>query len=96
MAQSVGQTLARLNGAGSYHQDGCPPLRLDVTYGPVKVVAGESARTLDAAERAALRRHMDGTEVDLSLNLHRGSSEALLYFSDLTHDYVTLNAEYST
>ncbi len=27
---------------------------------------------------------------------HRFPAEATIYFSDLTHDYVTLNAEYST
>jgi N-acetylglutamate synthase/N-acetylornithine aminotransferase len=39
---------------------------------------------------------MARSEIELSVNLHRGPADALLFFSDLTHQYVTFNAEYTT
>ena len=35
-------------------------------------------------------------EVDVRVGVNGGSAGATVYFSDLTHDYVTLNAEYTT
>ncbi len=35
-------------------------------------------------------------EAEIAIELGRGDASALVYFSDLTHDYVTLNAEYTT
>ena len=96
VAQAVGQALARLHRAAPEGTVPPAPLRLDIAYGPVTVVAGGREYALDDAQRAALHRHMEEAEVDLSLHLHRGAAEALLYFSDLTHQYVTLNAEYTT
>ena len=60
------------------------------------VVAEGRRRTLDDAERLALAHHLEQPEVDLHVDLHRGQAGTHLYFSDLTHQYVTLNAEYTT
>ena len=38
----------------------------------------------------------EGAEAELSVRLGRGEAAAHLYFSDLTYDYVKLNAEYTT
>ena len=38
----------------------------------------------------------DGREAELGLNLQRGESAAHVYFSDLTHEYIVINAEYTT
>ncbi len=35
-------------------------------------------------------------EIDVRVVLNGGAAASTLYFSDLTHDYVTLNAEYTT
>jgi N-acetylglutamate synthase/N-acetylornithine aminotransferase len=43
-----------------------------------------------------LRDHLEQQEVDLHVHLRRGHAATHLYFSDLTHQYVTLNAEYTT
>ncbi len=37
-----------------------------------------------------------GREADLSLRLDRGDGSAHVYFSDLTHEYIVINAEYTT
>jgi glutamate N-acetyltransferase/amino-acid N-acetyltransferase len=37
-----------------------------------------------------------GEEAEISIDLERGGCSAHVFFSDLTHEYVTLNAEYTT
>jgi glutamate N-acetyltransferase/amino-acid N-acetyltransferase len=37
-----------------------------------------------------------GPEAEVAIDLRRGACSAHLYFSDLTHEYVSLNAEYTT
>jgi N-acetylglutamate synthase/N-acetylornithine aminotransferase len=51
---------------------------------------------LDLSEQERLLHVMEEHEIDLRLDLHRGDEGAVVYFSDLTHQYVTLNAEYTT
>jgi glutamate N-acetyltransferase/amino-acid N-acetyltransferase len=46
---------------------------------------------IDAAELGG-----DSTEAEIGLRLSRGDARAHVYFSDLGHEYVTLNAEYTT
>jgi glutamate N-acetyltransferase/amino-acid N-acetyltransferase len=46
---------------------------------------------IDAAELGA-----DTTEAEIGLRLSRGDARAHVYFADLGHEYVTLNAEYTT
>lgn len=46
---------------------------------------------IDAAELGN-----DSTEAEIGLRLSRGDARAHVYFSDLGHEYVTLNAEYTT
>ena len=43
-----------------------------------------------------LREVMEQQEIAVTLALHRGHAGHAMYFSDLTHDYVTLNADYTT
>ena len=51
---------------------------------------------LDAAARERLVAVMHQPEIALTVALNGPGEETVIYFSDLTHDYVTLNAEYST
>jgi glutamate N-acetyltransferase/amino-acid N-acetyltransferase len=46
---------------------------------------------IDATELAA-----ESPEAELSVHLGRGDARAHVYFSDLTHDYVRINSEYTT
>lgn len=46
---------------------------------------------IDAAEMAA-----DTGEAELSVDIGRGSAAAHVFFSDLTHEYIRINAEYTT
>jgi glutamate N-acetyltransferase/amino-acid N-acetyltransferase len=47
--------------------------------------------SIDAAELGA-----ETLEANIALRLHRGDARAHVYFADLGHEYVTLNAEYTT
>jgi glutamate N-acetyltransferase / amino-acid N-acetyltransferase len=49
------------------------------------------ADAIDATELGA-----DTPEAEIALRLGRGDARAHVYFSDLGHEYVTLNAEYTT
>jgi glutamate N-acetyltransferase/amino-acid N-acetyltransferase len=59
-------------------------------------LAGEDLPELGPAEIEASELAGPETEAELTLTLDRGDAEAGIYFSDLTHDYITLNAEYTT
>jgi glutamate N-acetyltransferase/amino-acid N-acetyltransferase len=59
-------------------------------------LAGEQLAELGPSEIDADELGGDGTEAQLSVRLGRGEATAHLYFSDLTYDYVKLNAEYTT
>jgi len=59
-------------------------------------LAGEEVWELgpDRIQAAELAAEMP--EAELSIALGRGNADAHVYFSDLTHDYIRINAEYTT
>jgi glutamate N-acetyltransferase / amino-acid N-acetyltransferase len=59
-------------------------------------LAGEELEELgpDRIESAELAA--EGAEAELSVRLSRGDASAHVYFSDLTYDYIRINAEYTT
>jgi glutamate N-acetyltransferase / amino-acid N-acetyltransferase len=59
-------------------------------------LAGEALGELGSEEIEAGELAGPETEAELSLRLGRGEAAAHVYFSDLTYDYVRLNAEYTT
>jgi glutamate N-acetyltransferase / amino-acid N-acetyltransferase len=69
------------------------PLPLDIWIEDVQVCAGGAAVPHDTA---ALARAVAGEEVDYAVRLPGEGAEAEVFFSDLSHDYVTINAEYTT
>jgi len=59
-------------------------------------LAGEQALELGPEEIDAAELGDGGSEAEVSLRLGRGEASAHVYFSDLTAEYVRINAEYST
>jgi glutamate N-acetyltransferase/amino-acid N-acetyltransferase len=59
-------------------------------------LAGEELRELGPAEIDAAELAGEELEARLTVRLGRGDVAAHIYFSDLTYDYVKLNAEYTT
>jgi glutamate N-acetyltransferase/amino-acid N-acetyltransferase len=87
IVQAVGQAVGR-GGRG------LPPI--EIAYEELVVVRAGSAVAIDDAGRDRLQVIMEQPEIDLRVALGGSGGTATLYFSDLGHDYVSLNAEYST
>lgn len=64
--------------------------------GGVGLVERATAVPLSVEDRDRLRAVMAGSEVDIGLDLHSGMGTSEVYFADLGHEYVTINAEYHT
>jgi glutamate N-acetyltransferase/amino-acid N-acetyltransferase len=72
---------------------GTAPLAIDVAIEGVQVCARGAAVPHDPA---ALATAVQRDEVEYEVGLPGDGAEAELFFSDLGHEYVTLNAEYTT
>lgn len=83
--QAAGQALA-----------GRAPFVCDLEIEGRQVVSGGAAIGLSDAELTQLHQAVDAPEVELALTLPGEGGETEVFFSDLTHGYVTLNADYST
>lgn len=80
--QAVGMALAT----------GRPEL-ITIEIEGINVASGGAATGFDLNE---LERAVDRPEVEYAVQLEGEGAEAVVWFSDLDHDYVTLNAEYTT
>jgi glutamate N-acetyltransferase/amino-acid N-acetyltransferase len=69
------------------------PLPVDVTIEGVRVCARGAAVEFDKAD---LAERVAGEEVEYVVDLPGDGAETEVFFSDLSHDYVTINAEYTT
>ena len=82
IAQAVGAALP-----------GTAPLELDIAIEGIAVCAHGTAVAHDVD---ALNAAVTGTEVEYEVGLPGAGAETEVYFSDLSHEYVTINAEYTT
>lgn len=69
------------------------PEPIDISIEGVQVATAGAACRFDLAE---LERAVSGEEVEYAVKIPGEGQSATVYFSDLGHDYVTLNAEYTT
>ena len=83
--QAAGQALA-----------GRAPFVLDLGIEGRQVVSGGAALELSDADRGELARLVDADEVEIELDLPGEGGETEVFFSDLSHRYIEINAEYST
>jgi glutamate N-acetyltransferase/amino-acid N-acetyltransferase len=66
--------------------------RLSIRYGDVLVAKdGERAATYD---EKTVAEYMQRREIAISVDLGVGSGQATVWTCDLTHDYVSINADY--
>jgi glutamate N-acetyltransferase/amino-acid N-acetyltransferase len=72
---------------------GNAPLPVDIAIEGIAVCARGVAVAHDGA---ALQAAAEGDEVDFEIGLPGDGADAELFFSDLGHEYVTINAEYTT
>ncbi|MGC6472818.1 MAG: bifunctional glutamate N-acetyltransferase/amino-acid acetyltransferase ArgJ [Parvibaculales bacterium] len=66
--------------------------RLGITIGGHKVAA--SGRAVKGYDERPVARHMRGREITLDVQLGVGRGAACVWTSDLTHDYISINADY--
>jgi glutamate N-acetyltransferase/amino-acid N-acetyltransferase len=86
LLQSTGQALA---GTGV-------PFLVDLEIEGRQVVSAGQVVPLDDAEFAALEEAVKRDAVEYILTLPGDEGETEVYFSDLGHEYVTINSEYTT
>lgn len=84
--QSTGQALA---GTGV-------PFLVDLEIEGQQVVSGGQVVPLDDGEFAKLEQAVTGDQVEYVLTLPGEEGETEVFFSDLSHEYVTINSEYTT
>ena len=82
IAQSVGMALPH-----------SAPLAYDITVEGMQVAAAGQALAYDPAE---LARRVAADEVEYEVALPGDGGETEVFFSDLGHEYITINAEYTT
>jgi glutamate N-acetyltransferase / amino-acid N-acetyltransferase len=85
IAQAVGMATAGMGGVGS--------VPVDITIEGVQVCARGGVVPYDAA---ALAEAVKRDEVEYEIGLPGDGAETELFFSDLGHEYVTINADYTT
>ena len=61
-----------------------------------QALAGEELTELGPDRIDASELASEMPEAELSVRLGRGDASAHVFFSDLTHDYIRINAEYTT
>ena len=83
--QAVGQALADRS-----------PFVVDLSIAGRPVVSASVALDLDPDEMAALERDMDSDEIEFELTIPGEGGETEVFFSDLGHGYIEINAEYTT
>jgi glutamate N-acetyltransferase / amino-acid N-acetyltransferase len=82
--------IAQAVGAAVYDS---APLALDIFIEGVQVCSAGNAVPHDVA---ALAEAVSGDEVEYLVRLPGDGAEAEVFFSDLSHEYVTINADYTT
>jgi glutamate N-acetyltransferase/amino-acid N-acetyltransferase len=86
IVQAVG---AAMGGRG----DDLAPLAVDVSIEGIQVCAAGAAIPYDGQ---ALDRAVQAPEVEYEIGLAGEGAETELFFSDLSHEYVSINADYTT
>ncbi|MEA2410032.1 MAG: glutamate N-acetyltransferase / amino-acid N-acetyltransferase [Thermoleophilaceae bacterium] len=81
--QAAGQVLA-------------PPFLVDLEIEGRRVVTAGDGHPLSADDLRELEQAVTGSEVEFSLTIPGDGGETEVFFSDLSHEYVTINAEYTT
>ena len=65
---------------------------LSIRFGGVEVAA--NGMVVDGYDEAPVAAHLKGQEVDIAVDLGLGDGRATVWTSDLTHGYISINADY--
>ena len=73
-----------------------PPFVVDLDIEGRRVVTAGEGDPLSEDEVRALEQAVTGDEIEFELTIPGEGGETEVFFSDLSHEYVTINAEYTT
>ena len=84
----------RLAAAIGYSSAQIDPNRIDIQFGglPICRDGGRAAEFDEAAAHAYISQR----EFSISIQLHQGTGECVFWTTDLTHEYIHINADYSS
>jgi glutamate N-acetyltransferase/amino-acid N-acetyltransferase len=84
----------RLMAAIGYSGAQIDPERIDIRFGELEICRdGGRAPEFD---EAAAHTYVAQAEFSITIQLHQGAGSCLFWTTDLTHEYVSINADYST
>ena len=84
----------RLAAAIGYSGAQVDPARIDITFGSLPICRdGGRAPEFD---EAAAHAYISQEEFSISIDLHQGAGACTFWTTDLTHEYIHINADYST
>ncbi len=84
----------RLAAAIGYSGAAIDPDRFDIDFGGLPICR-DGGRAGDYDEAAA-HAYISQREFSISIQLHQGSGSCVFWTTDLTHEYIHINADYST
>jgi glutamate N-acetyltransferase / amino-acid N-acetyltransferase len=84
----------RLAAAIGYSGAQVDPNRFDITFGDLPIC--RDGGRADQFDEAAAHAYISQREFSISIELHQGTGSCVFWTTDLTHEYVHINADYST
>ncbi len=84
----------RLMAAIGYSGVQIDPDRIDISFGDLPICRN-GGRALDFDETAA-HAYIQQPEFSINIDLHQGSGTCKFWTTDLTHEYIRINADYTT
>jgi glutamate N-acetyltransferase/amino-acid N-acetyltransferase len=88
-----GRIIQAVGAALGGRDSNTPPLAVDLSIEGTPVCSAGAAIGYD---EDALARAVQGAEIEYELTLPGAGAETEVFFSDLSHEYVTINADYTT
>ncbi len=84
----------RLAAAIGYSGAQIDPERFDIHFGDLAIC--ENGGRAQEYDEAAAHAYITQREFAISIQLHQGTGSCIFWTTDLTHEYVSINADYST
>ncbi len=84
----------RLMAAIGYSGAAVDPERIDIWFGPLRICR-DGGRAVEFDEAAA-HAYLQQPEFSIKIQLHQGAGSCVFWTTDLTHEYIRINADYST
>ena len=66
--------------------------RLSIAFGGIDVA--RDGQVVDGYDEAPVCAHLKGQDIDVSVDLGLGDGRATVWTCDLTHGYISINADY--